>query len=989
MKKVLKFRKGILTAVFFVAIFFLLCLRFDNIKAKIANAEWVWTTGVCSGCGQFSPSGAVRLSTKPGANLIYQTTNSGITGRTVLVTTPGSYYLTSVDLFNNSYPNRDILEANGYQAGFSSVRFTGGGRTFTMNPEFNNSIRMNSGLVPYFSFVGAIMDDEQMVVVNKTGEYIRTYGANIGEKYPATNVGQLVSSYTPGAKKLFLVRPTATTITIQEEDGSKYEFNQIGQLYRLMAYVDLLGNKTVYNRNTQGNLVTIVDPFGNILYKAIYGENGTLSSAISATGEITTFVTDAYNRVATINQPDGRQDKFSYVSVSDNSNVNYLALVLEYSPYTGGKRAFTYFQDLLLSKDETNDYSVTYDYGSDYIKTTDAKKQVAGLKFVTTGCVANHICTQTFDVPEAPESQMRERQLSTAIYGLYGKYYLLDEETTSQIVNGDTSTSKNRIVNTYNANGFLSKIENFNGSGTLTDSTTYDYNANNDVINSTNTVYPGARSLATTYTYSQLPVSVINSAIKINGILKTTYPDGQTEENVYATTASLGGRGILPTSQKLNGNITKKYVYDTIGRIKTDTDVVGTKEFTTTYNWNTNGTLKDVTDGQSNIRSYAYASENPLYLLQVRDNGVLVTDYAREYDNATKYIKTFTAKSRATDLAGIKSTTGIRNESYLTTDDNGEKVTATNGLFKQFNVFAKEPTINKVSLVSLLKSYTTDTPFILKYGRAVQKGMYFCLSCGFVWIPLQSPDLPCPYPNLTPTPNDVPQNTLTIIKPTSNTGTGNIKSDIEPKIDCGDTCQNKYPQKSEIVLAASASIDSEFTSATCTASSGTPVACRVFGSTITVNLTEDIIVFPVFTKKEVVTPPITPPVTPPVTPPITPPVTPPTTTYGQLTVDTSGNGFGYIYGPGINCGIPNPSGNGFSCGPVDVPLGSIGITASQLSGGYLESWTIIPPVTTCVTLNCIIPVAPGQSVLAIAKFVQNVPPVTPPITPPITATPTP
>jgi RHS repeat-associated protein len=452
------------------------------------------------------------------------------------------------------------------------------------------------------------MPDGRVLVISKQHGLQSMADAN-GNTLAITPAGITHSS----GKSVTFQRDGSNRITqITDPAGSTIEYahNASGDL---VSVTDRSNNTTTFTYNASHGLLTIVDPRGVQPIKNVYDDSGRLIQHIDAFGKTINYthnlnarqevVTDRLGN-PTVNEYDTNGNVVQVTDamggVTSRTYDGRNNLLTETSPL-GKTRTFTYDanNNRLSETDALNQTTqYTYNSGNQVLTITDALDRVT-----TNTYDAHENLTSTIDaMGKTTTYTYNARGLRTAMTDPLGnvtayEYDASGNLTTQTDVLGHVTTS------TYDPNGNRlteSKTQTTAG-GPQTVLTQYQYDAQNRL---TQTTFADGGTTRTVYNGIGKPETMIDPLGRqttyeydlMGRLTKTTFPDTTTESATY------DAEGDRITSVD-RASRTTSYAYDALKRLFQTTFA---DDATTGTTYDAGGEVTAVTDGRGNVTHYAY-----------------------------------------------------------------------------------------------------------------------------------------------------------------------------------------------------------------------------------------------------------------------------------------------------------------------------------------------------------------------------------------------
>jgi RHS repeat-associated protein len=463
-----------------------------------------------------------------------------------------------------------------------------------------------------------------------------------------------------------------TTVTDPAGRTLTYAYDQSGNL---ASFTDQLGNVSTYTYDANHRLLTIHDPRGVQPIRNDYDASGRLIGTVDAFGNAITYTQDFANRKETVTDRLGNATINEYdsdgnvVRVTDalqgvtQRSYDGHGNVLSETNALGKTRAYTYdANDNRLTETDPLGNTTRYTYTSlNRVATiTDALGRVT-----TNAYDANGNLTATTDALGKTTTYAYNTSglrtsvtdpLGNATQYQYDRAGNLSQQTDAlgHITSYTSDASGNRLTETKTQT---------TGTGTRTLVTQYQYDAQNRL---TKTTFADGGTTQTSYNNIGKPATTIDQlghqttyVYDLMGRLtQTTFPDGTTESSTYDAegdrTGSVDRAGRL-TSYAYDGlkrltqttfpdSATTATTYDAAGEVTAVADARGD---VTQYAYDAAGRRTLVTDPLGHTTSFAYDAVGNQ--LSMRDANGNVTQY--QYDNDNRRVKTVYADGTSDSVA--------------------------------------------------------------------------------------------------------------------------------------------------------------------------------------------------------------------------------------------------------------------------------------------------------------------------------------------------
>lgn len=367
----------------------------------------------------------------------------------------------------------------------------------------------------------------------------------------------------------------------------------------LITYRD--GHK--YNFRADGKIASIVDRFNNATTFAY--PNGDLDTVTDPAQRVTKFYYDTTvtpHRITSITDPNLRSYDFTYLGTNCSNRLCRVTNPVA-DPAVNQIRGYWEYQydaqGFLKSKLDPQSNLTQYNYYADHRLQSAIDPE--GVTDPT-----NH--TRSIVYPTAT-GNLRTTTITEKDGGQWQYTYDAQSGVLKQKTAHNTTTNDITTTYTYTTNGYLrSKTEPKDGTVRLT--TFYSYDAYDNILTQTDPVD------LSTYTPAIDPETVTDTALaNLNPPVKPAFRYGYDYAN-YDQIASISNERSTPFA-------TTTYNYSEADGYKV-TIVTDPDSHVTTYRYNANGTLKDITDGNNKAVSFDY-KPNTLLNTFTDLNGVITT----------------------------------------------------------------------------------------------------------------------------------------------------------------------------------------------------------------------------------------------------------------------------------------------------------------------------------------------------------------------------
>lgn len=365
----------------------------------------------------------------------------------------------------------------------------------------------------------------------------------------------------------------------------------------------------------------------------IYNSNGDLTSVTNPLNQVTSFSNfNAHGKPQTITLPNGlvitlvyddlqRVTSKSMSGLTTTYAYNNIGLVSQVTFSDGSYLSYTYdnaHRQILITDNEGNKIETVYDVMSNVLEkkikdSSNTLKQKMEYEFNAYGELIEVLggngqsTSIEYDGNGNPVEFIANTNRTTTLI-----YDALDRM--KKVTNPESAESN--II--FNALDQSTSVGDLNGNNT-----TYTYNAFGDILSMTSPdtgtssfVYDNAGNLIQkTDSKSQVTDYVYDA---LNRLTSKTNDDNIT--TTYGYDAGTYGTGYLTSISKTGSSMS--YVYDVLGRIISQTDVIGSISKTTSYAYNSSGQLSSQTLPSGNVVGFTY-SNNDLTDIEYNSSPVL------------------------------------------------------------------------------------------------------------------------------------------------------------------------------------------------------------------------------------------------------------------------------------------------------------------------------------------------------------------------------
>ena len=441
------------------------------------------------------------------------------------------------------------------------------------------------------------------------------------EDFTYDSIGQLASmSLGDGTGQLgFSYSGGEVIVTDAADDVSSYYYDDEGDLVK---YVDPLGNVYFGTYNSVGQITSVTGPTG-LEESFTYDGNGNLVSETNPLDQTTNFTyTGPDNLLASMTNPQGYKTNYQYNTSGDLTSIQYpddsvqtttydaLGDPLSLTQQNGQANDSTYNaagQVTSVTLSDGTQMTYAYNAAGELTSATDPSGTTT-LTYDTAGDLIGvsypNGTSLQYTYSDGQRIQMVEMSGSTVVGTVNYTY------TDAGQLAGLNDGNGNLIVSyTYNVLGELTEED--KGDGTYT---TYQYDADGNLIDLTNYGAGGAVDSSFQYTYDAL--GQVSTEVTSDGTWSYTYDSlGELTGAVFASTnASIPSQNLNyvynaegDRTQTIINGATSTYTSNSLNEYTTITSSNGT----TTHTYNANGDLISETDS-SGTTTYTYDSLNRL-----------------------------------------------------------------------------------------------------------------------------------------------------------------------------------------------------------------------------------------------------------------------------------------------------------------------------------------------------------------------------------------
>lgn len=405
------------------------------------------------------------------------------------------------------------------------------------------------------------------------------------------------STYTPDPDVTSVLTAVYSGMTqigwqVVRDDDSTEAYNMSGQLTSITTRAGLVTSLTY----TSGNLTTVTGPFGQTLTYTYDSSNRVLTMTVPDTG-VFHYAYDSLNNLSYVEYPDGKKHIYYYGVLAF---PNLLSGIVDELGNMYKSWTFDSTGRVLTSQNAGGANLTTFSYGSSSTTSTDANGNAHTTSFTT-------------------------------------QYNVIKPTS----VTGDPYPPAGGAAFTYDSNGFVASVTDFNGNVT-----NYVHNAKGEETSRTEAYGTAiARTITTTWHATfHLPLTIT--------------------EPLRTTTFTYDATGNMLTRSVTDGTYTRTwtYTYNTSGQVLTaedpDTNV-------TTYTYDSHGNVATIKNALSQTTSFtSYNADG--YLLITTDPNGLATDYTYDARNrmTEKEAGSYTWRW-AYDAAGNLTKYTVPNTSFL------------------------------------------------------------------------------------------------------------------------------------------------------------------------------------------------------------------------------------------------------------------------------------------------------------------------------------
>jgi RHS repeat-associated protein len=371
--------------------------------------------------------------------------------------------------------NEHLVQFTNYDGRITHYTYTDG--TDIQQSHALASIEVPSGVTLHYTY-----DDQ--------GRLASTF-LNSGEKridYTFGPGGEVDATDSAGARLAVFLDRFGIIARMDDPLGNSLISGKFSDDLNLTGFTDPLGQAYSFSYDTRGNLTTEVNPLGSV-YHYSYGEFNRLRTFTDSKGNVTQFVYDARgNRI-------GRTDA---LGASDQITPDALGNRTSYTNRRGHQITATFNGDgLPTSKTYEDGTSVTYAYDNRARLTsiTDEHGETtfdydAGDRLTRVTYPGGRFLAYSYDPVNGRRTQMVDQDGFTVNY----KYNAVGRLSELQDAGGATI-----VKYSYDSVGRLARRDNENGTFT-----TYEYDADGEILHLVNHAPDGAVNSRFDYTYDRL-----------------------------------------------------------------------------------------------------------------------------------------------------------------------------------------------------------------------------------------------------------------------------------------------------------------------------------------------------------------------------------------------------------------------------------------------------------------------------------------------------